>query len=218
MVRYTFMSLCHYDKMIFDCQNFEQAKYFRSWNFRTLSLRSSELSFRASERLLRTSVSLLGQKLLSGSLFFKLFLGKRCNRRRPDPSLRGSTPQNLWGSLHFCRLHFWYGVQVVSAVSQPCGNSNCHERVRRRRRTSSIVRHYFTRGRYLMVLGTRARLKKLKNRETEPNRLIQTRKTRTRKNPKNRILAVDGSGRVFFRVPVGIHEPVWFYLKIIIYL
>jgi len=33
-------------------------------------------------------------------------------------------------------------VRVISAVSQPCGNSNCHARVRRGRRTSSIVRHY----------------------------------------------------------------------------
>jgi len=144
--------------MIFHCQNFEQVKSFRSWNFRTLSLRSFELSFRASKRLLRTSVSLLGLKLLSCSLFFKPFLDKRSNQWRSDTPQKGSTPHNLWGLLHFYSLHFWDRVHVISVVSQPCGNSNCHVHVRRRRRTSSIVCHYFTRGRNLMDLETRIRL------------------------------------------------------------
>ena len=124
--------------------NSEQAKSFRCWNLRTSSLRSSEFLFRASERLLRTS--------------FQSFSGKRCNLRRPDTYHRVYSPQNLYGFLHLCRFHLWYGVRVISAMSQPYGTVTATHvsDVGGARRQSCVTT--FTRGKNLMLLGTWKRL------------------------------------------------------------
>ena len=132
---------------------------FRCWNLRTSSLRSSEFLFRASERLLKTSVLRLGQKLLSYSLtFLTIFLVKGVIVEGPThltefPLHRTSAvfytsvdSTSEMGCGLFLLCNSLVGTVTATRVSDVGGS----------RRQSCVTT--FTRGRNLMVLGIWKRL------------------------------------------------------------